>query len=354
MKKFLNSFERWFARFSALYIIIIILCCVRVDYYIYMPGNLTDVSSEITVDNIDKDLNGEVSSVYVLSFTRPTLFKYLVAKNLKYAQVVKMTEQDIKNYDSKLDLAIGRFDSKQSFSSAELAAYSLIYEESGTDYYKQVTYIYSAYKWIDSNTNYLDLVGKMITGYGDKENINPTRMEVSTYLSSVDKDDYATIYVSGDSGKTSNKVEIKRTLYNDNLIYGLSIQTSYELNIDSYVKVSNVYTQGPSGGAMQALYIYLMLSDTDYLKGRHIAGTGTIGYILDSEGNIDSFGYIGAIGCVEQKLYAAYLDGAKIFYCPSSNYKDCMKAYETYKFNEDMIRVVEVKYLNDIIEDLKK
>ena len=353
MKKFLTSFERWFFRFSSIYVIIIILCLVRVDYYIYMPGNLTDVSSEIKVDNIDKELNGEVSSVYVLSFTRPTLFKYLVSKNLKYAQVVKMSEQDIKNYDSKLDLAVGRFDSKQSFSNAELAAYSLIYEESGTDYYKQVTYIYSAYKWIDSDTNYLDFVGKMVTGYGDTNNINPTRQEVSIYLSTIGNDDYATLYLSGDSGKTSKEVKIKRQEYNGSMIFGITIQTSFELNIDSYVTVSNVYTQGPSGGAMQALYIYLMLSDTDYLKGRHIAGTGTIGYALDNNGNISSFGYVGAIGCVEQKLYAAYLDGAKTFYCPASNYDDCMKAYDTYGFNENKIRVVKVTYLNDIIEDLK-
>ena len=353
MKQFLKTFEKWFARFSSIYIIIIILCLVKVDYYIYMPGNLTDVSSEISVDNIDKNLNGEISSVYVLSFTRPNLFKYLVAKNLKYAQVVKMSEEQVISYDQKLDYAIGRFDSKQSFSNAELAAYSMIYEDSGDSYYKQLTYIYSAYNWIDSSVNYLDMVGKIVSGVGENNDSYPVISDISTYLQSVPVDDYAYLYLKVDLNSPAFEVKIKRSDYNGSKSFGLTIQTSFILTKESNVKVSNVYTQGPSGGAMQALYIYLMLNNEDLLKGRHIAGTGTIGYKLDNMGNIDTFSYVGAIGCVEQKLYAAYLDKASVFYCPTSNYKDCMKAYEAYGFNEKKIRVVEVTTLNDIIEDLR-
>ena len=129
--------------------------------------------------------------------------------------------------------------------------------------------------------------------------------------------------------------------------------TSFILNVESYINVSNVNTTGPSGGAMHALYIYLMLEDEDILKGRKIAGTGTISYSLDEFGNVESFSKVGNIGCVEQKLYAAYLDNASVFYCPSGNYDDCMKAYERYKFTDDDIRVVKVDYLDDIVLDLR-
>ena len=129
--------------------------------------------------------------------------------------------------------------------------------------------------------------------------------------------------------------------------------TSFRLNSESFINVNNVFTEGPSGGAMHALFIYLMLEDENILKGRNIAGTGTIGYSLDNEGNLESFSKVGAIGCVEQKLYAAYLDKAEVFYCPSANYKDCMKAYELYGFTDKDIRVVEVNYLEDIIDDLR-
>ena len=352
MKEFFKVFGKWFWRLSSIYFIIIILCLVKVDYYLYLPGNLSDIKNEIVIKDSDKELDGSVSSVYVLSFTRPTLLSYLLSKDLKYSTTYKMTKSDVISYDSSLDRAIGSFDSKQSFSNAELAAYSLKLKEDGEDYYKQVTYIQSANSDINCNIKYTDLVGQMITGYEDNLNSYPKLQEVSSYLKEKAIGDTAILYLK-DSKDKETTCEITKMEKDGSGLFGITITTSFILNTESFIDVDNVFTQGPSGGAMHALYIYLMLEDENLLKGRKIAGTGTIGYSLDALGNVESFSKVGAIGCVEQKLYAAYLDGAKIFYCPSANYEDCMEAYELYGFNEDDIRVVEVNYLEDIIEDLR-
>ena len=353
MKEFFKDFGKWFWRFSAIYFIIILLCLIKVDYYLYLPGNLTDIKDEISIKDNKKELDGSVSSVYVMTFTRPTLFSYLISKDLPYAFTYKMSSEEIESYDSNLDIAIGRFDSNQSFSNAELAAYSLKLKEDGDNsYYKQLTYIYSANSDIISNIKYTDLVGTMITGFLEHENTYPTINEVSEYLRNKGVNETAILYLK-DNKNNEKTLEITKREKDGSALFGITIKTSFILNTDSFIDVENVYTTGPSGGAMHALYIYLMLEDENILKGRKIAGTGTIGYSLDNEGNVESFAKIGAIGCVEQKLYAAYIDNAEVFYCPSDNYDDCMKAYELYNLTEKDIRVVKVSYLDDIINDLK-
>ncbi|MFH0993200.1 MAG: hypothetical protein V1761_02500, partial [bacterium] len=63
---------------------------------------------------------------------------------------------------------------------------------------------------------------------------------------------------------------------------------------------------GPSGGLMQALYVYNQLIDEDITHGLRIAGTGTIGYD----------GVAGYIGGVGQKVVTAYYNGAQVFFVP--------------------------------------
>ena len=349
MKSFFKDFFKWFWRFSSIYVIIILLCLIKVDYCIYLPGNLTDVKNEIVIDDT-KDLNGSVSSVYIISLNRPTLFSYLLTKDLKYASAVKLTKSEIKEMDNKLDTAIGNFDAMESFSSAEVSAYYDLYKD--TDYfkYKQVTYISSSESLIDANLKYTEIVGCLIKDLNGIE--YPTLTEVSDYLKSISTDEYATLNLVNSKG-TTKELKIKKREVDGNSLFGITIKTSFILDIDSNIKVKNVYSQGPSGGAMQALYIYLKLNDEDLLRGRKIAGTGTIGYALNSDGDIATFSYIGAIGCVEQKLYAAFLDKAEVFYCPKSNYERCLEAYKRYGFTDKDIRLVEVETLSDIIEDLK-
>ena len=68
-------------------------------------------------------------------------------------------------------------------------------------------------------------------------------------------------------------------------------------------------TGGPSGGMIFALGVIELLTPTDVLHGRHVAGTGTI----SAEGSV------GAIGGINEKILAAKRAGAKIFLAPAGN-----------------------------------
>lgn len=96
---------------------------------------------------------------------------------------------------------------------------------------------------------------------------------------------------------------------------------------------------GPSAGSMFTMEILNQLTPEDLTKGRKIAGTGTIS--LDEQ--------IGEIGGIEQKVAAAYRDGAEIFFAPKKNAEAAMKAAEGLD-----IEVVSVTKLDDILNYLEE
>ena len=348
MNKFLKNFFKWFLLFSPLYILLILACTLRIDAYVYLPGNLTDVEKEVAIEGYDKKLNGQVSSVYVMDITRPTYMTYALASLFPFTTEQIVSKQDMSSYDKELEYAIGTFDSERSFSNASLAAFDALKDKIDFSY-KEVTYIYSANKDIEASMKYKSIVGKLIKRFGDSTIENPTMDEVKDYFSTINPGEEAKLILE-DSKGVEFTLNIKKNA--ETSVFGITIMKSYLILSAPNVSVKNVYTQGPSGGAMQALYMYLLMNDEDILKGRKIAGTGTINYGTTST-NETTFGLVGAIGCVGQKLYGAYKDGAKIFYCPKSNYSECMSFYNKYGFKESDIRVVSVETLSDIINDLR-
>ena len=71
-------------------------------------------------------------------------------------------------------------------------------------------------------------------------------------------------------------------------------------------------TGGPSGGMVFTLGVIEELTPEDLLKGRKVAGTGTI----------DPSGVVGSIGGIDEKLIAAKRIGVTIFLAPRGNCRD--------------------------------
>jgi PDZ domain-containing protein len=78
---------------------------------------------------------------------------------------------------------------------------------------------------------------------------------------------------------------------------------------DSAVKVALENTGGPSGGVIFTLGLIDLLTPTDLLQGRNIAGTGTI----------SGDGKVGAIGGVTEKIIGAKKAGASLLFISREN-----------------------------------
>ena len=106
---------------------------------------------------------------------------------------------------------------------------------------------------------------------------------------------------------------------------------------DSSVKVSLKNTGGPSGGLIFSLGLIDLLTPEDLLKGRNIAGTGTI----------DIDGTVGPIGGVTEKIIGAKRAGASVLFISTQNCGELPAKVEG-------IQVIAVEKIDQVIEYLRK
>ena len=106
---------------------------------------------------------------------------------------------------------------------------------------------------------------------------------------------------------------------------------------DSSVKVSLKNTGGPSGGLIFTLGLVDLLTPEDLLKGRNVAGTGTI--------EID--GTVGPIGGITEKIIGAKRAGASILFISTQNCGELPAKV-------DGIQVIAVEKIDQAIEYLRK
>ena len=88
-----------------------------------------------------------------------------------------------------------------------------------------------------------------------------------------------------------------------------------------------------------SLSIYSAISGKDILKGRNIAGTGTI----DMNGNV------GEIGGIKYKIMGAVKNKMDVVLVPSANYKEAIKVKEAKNYK---IKIVKVDTFMDAIDYL--
>ncbi len=114
--------------------------------------------------------------------------------------------------------------------------------------------------------------------------------------------------------------------------YNERIDLPFEIDIDT----QNI--GGPSAGLMYTVAIIDLLTEEDLTGNRVIAGTGTI----------NSFGEVGAIGGVRQKVVAAEAAGASVMLVPQSNFAEAQTA------PANGIELIPVATLEDAVEALRQ
>ena len=117
--------------------------------------------------------------------------------------------------------------------------------------------------------------------------------------------------IGGEIKKFKFEVELSRNLDSgEGPAIGILVGTIADFPIDIDFNLRGV--GGPSAGLIFALGIIEKLTAEDLLRGRSIAGTGTI----------TPRGRVGAIGGIEEKMIGASREGATIFLAPSENCLD--------------------------------
>ena len=91
---------------------------------------------------------------------------------------------------------------------------------------------------------------------------------------------------------------------------------------------------------MLTLTIYNAVSSEDLIKGRNIAGTGTI--------NAD--GTVGEIDGIKYKIMGAAKNKMDIVFVPSSNYEEAVNIKNKYNYD---LEIIKVDTFNEVLEYLR-
>lgn len=163
--------------------------------------------------------------------------------------------------------------------------------------------------------------------------------EIKKIISSKEVGDTITFKVL----RNNKEEEIKsKILLEDNTkVVGVVIITEYDYDIDPEINVKFKNSEsGASGGLMLTLTIYNAISDEDIIKGRQIAGTGTI----------SPDGTVGEIDGIKYKIMGAAKNKMDIVFVPSANYDEAIKTKEKYNYD---INIIKVDTFDEAVEYLK-
>lgn len=320
MKKFLKE------NIKELILLTLLILAVSIElpYYIEAPGGTINLTKRID-KNYNKK-NGSLNMLYVTEY-KGNIVTVLLSKVIKTWDLNEISKQQVSNENAHDIYLRNKVMLDNSINNATYVAY----KEAGKniEIKSKETIVIATMKENDFK------IGDTILSVDSYvvEDVNTIR----EYLKTLNAGDEVTIKVKRDN----KEKDIITTLDEDKML-GVMIVTNYEYTTDEELDIAFRSGEGgSSGGLILALGIYSKISGEDILKGRNIAGTGTI----DIDGNV------GEIDGVKYKIAGAVRKKMDTVLVSPANYEEAIKVV---KDNNYKIEIVKVNTFKEAVEYLRK
>lgn len=305
-------------------IILIIVVNVELPYYIEAPGGTINLTERID-ENYNKK-NGSLNMLYVTEY-KGNIVTVLLSKIIKTWDLYEISNQQVSDEDAKDIYIRNKVMLENSIQNATLVAYK---EANKKIEIKETKNIVIA----TTKDNGIEIGDEII------EVDNTPIIDINTikkYLETKKENDIVKIKIKR-NGKTK---EIPITLDKTKVI-GIAMITNYEYETEDELNINFKSGEGgSSGGLVLALGIYSEITGIDLLKGRNVAGTGTI----------DALGNVGEIDGVKYKIAGAVKNKMDVILVSPYNYEEAKKVI---KENNYKIELVKVSTFKEAIEYLTK
>lgn len=330
MKEKFKKFLKYNYKLIIIYIILISLVVIKLDYQIYTPGGLLNLNNRIEINDSYKS-KGSFNLTYVRGYKGNILFilaSYIIPSwDLIPTKDIRIEGESEKESEERNKIYLNDVNKNAVIVAFKSLGLEVNINKKGIN----VLYIYK-----ESDTDLK--VGDVITNI-DNVKVNDTN-DLTNIVSSLKENQKINLKVLRNN-KEYNRYAIIKNI-EGKLLIGIAIQDEIDIYTKPEVKFKFKKNElGPSGGLMTTLKIYDMLTKEDITKGYKISGTGTI----------EEDGTIGEIAGIKYKLAGAYKNGSQIFICPTNNYKEC--EYEKNKNNYD-IKLIEGDNFNNVLSKLKE
>ena len=311
-----------------LMILIILFFNIKLPYYILAPGGTINITNRVVMEDYKKEENGSINMLYVSEYDG-TPASLLMAK-IKNYDIESNKERQISNETIKEINKRNKIMRDNSLDIATMVAYTEAGKKIDIKNRKNVVVATT----ID---NGLEIGDEIIT----VDNVKCEEVaDIKKQINSKEENDIITFKILRENKE--KEIKSKVLLEGTNKIVGAVIITEYDYEINPKIDIKFKNSEsGASGGLMLALTIYNAITEDDIIKGRTIAGTGTIS--LD--------GTVGEIDGIKYKIMGAAKNKVDIVFVPSANYEEAIMTKNKYKYNLEIVRVDTFK---EAIEYLKK
>lgn len=320
MKKFLKEN----LRFIIFMIILITVVNIELPYYIEAPGGTINLTKRID-ENYKKE-NGSLNMLYVTEY-KGNIVTVLLSKIIKSWDLFEISNQQVSNEDAHDIYVRNKVMLDNSINNATYVAYN--YAGKNLTIKEIQNIVIATTK--DNGLKIGDII-LSIDNY-DVEN-NKT---IKEYLSSLNPGDKVNLKI-----KRNDKEETISITIDEDKVIGIMLITNYIYETPNDLNINFRSGEGgSSGGLVLALGIYSEITDTDILKGRNIAGTGTI----------DIDGTIGEIDGIKYKIAGAVRNKMDVVLVSPYNYEEAKQVVKENNYN---IEIVCVKTFEEAINYLTK
>lgn len=322
MKRFLK--ENY--KFMLFVITIVLLFTIKLPYYIMGPGGNINITNRVEMDGYKVD-KGSINMLYVSEW-KMTPASFLIAK-LKGYEINSINELKVSNETIEEIEIRNKIMRDNSLDIATMVAYNEANKKIAINGKENV---------VIATTNDNDFkVGDIILEVNNKSDIVVD--DIKNEIDSGEVGDNINFKVL--RGSKEINIQSKIVLEDNRKVVGIVVLTDYEFDMDPKINIKFKNSEsGSSGGLMLTLTIYNAISDIDLIKGRDIAGTGTIG--------VD--GTVGEIDGVKYKIMGASKNNMDIVFVPSANYEEAINTCKKYNYD---LKVVKVDTFNEVVEYLK-
>lgn len=302
-------------KFILLLITILLLSTIKIPYYIMTTGGTIDITDRVEMKDYKKE-EGSLNMLYVSEYDATPL-SYLFAK-IKGDEINSNKDRQISDESIKDINKRNKIMRDNSLDTAVIVAYNNANKEINITSKRNIVMATT----IDNNFEVGDIILE-VNGI-ECEDVNT----VKEIINSKEENDIIKFKIIRDDKEI--EIENKVVIEDNKKVLGVIITTDYEYEINPNINIKFKSSEtGSSGGLMLALTIYNAITDEDLIKGRNIAGTGTI--------SID--GTVGEIDGIKYKIMGAYKDNMDIVFVPSANYEDAISIKDKYNYNMEIIKV---------------
>ena len=314
-------------KFIIVLTILVLLMYIRLPYYAMAPGGTIDITDRVIMDNYASENKGSINMLYVSEY-EITPLSYIIAK-LSSWQIEKEQTRKISNETIEEINERDKIMRDNSLDIATMVAYQNASKKIEIKDKKNI---------IIANTRDNGLkIGDIITKV-DNIKCNDIK-EIQNIISkkAIGDEIKFTIIRNNKEKEITTKVSKE----GNTKAVGVIIITEYEYDTDPQIDIKFKSTErGASGGLMLTLTIYNAISDEDIIKGRNIAGTGTI----------SADGSVGEIDGIKYKIMGAAKNKMDIVFVPSANYEEAIKTKEKYNYK---LNIIKVDNFSEAVEYLK-